>query len=218
MLARMAHIESIQIGKPRRLEPVEGELSKRGWTTAFHKQPVDGPVWASRTGLEGDEVAERRVHGGPDKAMCVYPADRLPHWRGVLGEADLGPAPFGENLSVAGMTEEDVCLGDVWRVGDAVLEVSQPRQPCWKLARRWKRKELSLLVQETGYTGWYVRVAEEGALAPGDPIELAQRPHADWTIARANDVMYEREDAVGELIDVRALAASWKRQLQKRLD
>lgn len=214
-------LQSIQTGQPREYGPVADDTSDKPWTTAFFKQLVTGSVRVGPHGVEGDAVADTRVHGGEDKAVCVYSADHWPYWRERLGLADeFGPAAFGENFSVAGMTEADVCLGDRWRIGDAELEVSQPRQPCWKLARRWRVKELTLWVQQTGYTGWYVRVTREGTVTPGDTIEVVERPLPEWTIERANRVMYELKDdreANAELAAVGPLAESWKRQLLKRI-
>lgn len=215
----MATLASIQIGQPESLVPVEGDTSDKPWRTAFYKQRVEGPVLVTRLGLEGDGVADTRVHGGADKAVCCYSVDHFPYWRDRLDEPELGGAAFGENFSIEGLAEHDVCLGDRWRIGGAELEVSQPRQPCWKLARRWRRKQLTLWVQQTGYTGWYVRVAAEGQVAPGDTIELIDRPFSDWTIERANHVMYELRDdlaATEALVGVEPLAESWKRQLRKR--
>ncbi|CAN0370970.1 unnamed protein product, partial [Ectocarpus sp. 4 AP-2014] len=187
---------SIQIGQPQRYEPVEGEASSKGWTTAFFKTPVAGPIAVGPTGLEGDQVAETRVHGGKDKAVCVYSADRFGHWRADLGlsEAEFGPAAFGENFTVTGLDESTACLGDRWRIGTATFEVSQPRQPCWKLARRWKTKDLTLRVQQTGYTGWYLRVVETGTVTAGDTIAVVENPLPEWTITRANEVMYNLKD------------------------
>lgn len=217
----MPHLSSIQIGQPQRYEPVEGELSNKGWTTAFFKTPVEGSVAVARLGLEGDQVAETRVHGGPDKAVCVYSADHFPHWRAYLDEPTLGPAAFGENFTISGLTEEAVCLGDRWRIGTTEFEVSQPRQPCWKLARRWKTKDLTLRVQRTGYSGWYLRVVTEGTVTPRDELIVTGNPLPEWTIQRANKVMYDLANdrkATAELAAVEPLAGSWKRQLIKRLD
>lgn len=219
----MSRLASVQIGQPQRYEPVEGEASSKGWTTAFFKTPVVGPIAVGPLGLEGDQVAETRVHGGPDKAVCVYSSDRFSHWREDLGlsEDEFGRAAFGENFTVMGLDESSVCLGDRWRIGTATFEVSQPRQPCWKLARRWKTKDLTLRVQQTGYTGWYVRVLEEGTVTPGDAIVIAESPLPEWTIKRANKVMYDLKDdaeATAALAAVEPLAGSWKRQLEKRLE
>ncbi|MEQ8849347.1 MOSC domain-containing protein [Botrimarina sp.] len=210
---------SIQIGQPESREPVAGDTSERPWRTAFYKTPVEGPVRAARLALEGDSVADTRVHGGADKAVCCYSAEHFPYWRERLAEPGLGGAAFGENFTVSGLTEEQVRLGDRWRVGTATFEVSQPRQPCWKLARRWRRKELALWVQQTGYTGWYLRVVAEGHVTAGDEIQLVERPLPVWTIHRANGVMYGEADEreVAALVAVGPLAESWKRQLGKRL-
>ena len=122
------------------------------------------------TGIEGDGQADLVNHGGVDKAICVYPLAHYPHWQEMIGR-ELSPAAFGENFTVDGLTEADVCIGDTWRVGEDVLvQVSQPRQPCWKLARRWQRKTLALEVQESGKTGWYFRVLEEGTVQAGMPF------------------------------------------------
>jgi MOSC domain-containing protein YiiM len=222
----MPNLLSIQVGQPRMLEAVAGDTSQKPWTTSFFKQPVSGPVRVGKLGLEGDAVADTQVHGGADKAVCVYSADRWPYWRERLkhllesnGE-EFGPAAFGENFSVAGLDEESVCIGDRWRIGDAEFEVSQPRQPCWKLARRWRIMKLTLWTQETGYTGWYVRVTKEGTVTAGDAIELIERPLPRWTIDRANSVMYELRDdrdANAELAALGPLSESWKRQLMKRI-
>ncbi|WP_231934248.1 MOSC domain-containing protein [Botrimarina colliarenosi] len=213
-------LQSIQIGQPQELAPTVGDTSDKPWRTAFFKQPVAGPIQATGLGLVGDGVEETAVHGGVDKAVCVYSAEHWPYWRERLEEPTLGAAAFGENFSVAGLIEEDVCLGDRWRIGDAEFEVSQPRQPCWKLARRWRTKQLTLWVQQNGYTGWYLRVVTEGTVTAGDAIERSARPLPDWTIARANQVMYELKDdrkATAELAAVGTLSDSWKRQLRKRI-
>jgi MOSC domain-containing protein YiiM len=221
----MATLTSIQTGLPRDYEPVSGDTSDKPWTTSFFKQPVSGPVRVGRLGLEGDAVADTRVHGGADKAVCVYSADRWPYWRERLAPLlenieEFGPAAFGENFSVAGIDEETVCIGDRWRIGDAEFEVSQPRQPCWKLARRWRITKLTLWTQETGFTGWYVRVTKEGTVTAGDEIELLERLIPRWTIDRANSVMYELpddRDVNAELAAIGPLSQSWKRQLLKRM-
>lgn len=217
----MAILQSIQVGQPETREPVPGDTSQKPWRTGFYKRAVDGAINATSGGLAGDAVADTRVHGGPDKAICCYSADRFPYWRERLGEPEFGAAAFGENFTLAGLTEDDVCLGDRWRIGSAEFEVSQPRQPCWKLARRWRIKELTLWVQQVGYTGWYVRVVAEGDVFPGAEVELAGRTQPEWTIARANEVMYvgaEDRAANEALIAVKTLSESWKRQLRKRLN
>ncbi|TWT47616.1 MOSC domain-containing protein [Botrimarina hoheduenensis] len=217
----MATLESIQVGTPREFTAVAGDTSQQPWTTAFYKQPVNGPIHAGRLGLEGDSVADPKYHGGPDKAMCVYTADHFPYWREELGFGEeFGPGAFGENLTIAGLTEADVCLGDVWQIDGVRLQVSQPRQPCWKIARRWCQKELTARVQQNGYTGWYVRVLVEGPLHPGEAILLAERPLPEWPLTRANEVMHHRRSdrtAAAELAAITLLAEAWRAELTARI-
>jgi len=192
----------------------------RPWVSGFVKEAVAGPLALRRTNLDGDEQADLVYHGGPDKAVCCYPAAHYPAWRDELGLADLGFGGFGENFTIEGLAEADVCVGDVWRIGGALVQVSQPRQPCWKIARRWRIKTLTLRVQQTGRTGWYVRVLEEGPVAPGAAIDRVERPHPDWTVARANQVMHHHKadlDAAAELAALPALSASWKATLASRV-
>ena len=221
MSAKTPHIESIQVGRPQQHgDPRSRDPMQRLWTSAFIKARVEGPAFVRRLNIEGDGQADLEVHGGPDKAICVYSADHYPYWREALALAEMPFGAFGENLTVANLTEVDVCIGDVWRTGGAVtVQVSQPRQPCWKLARRWQIKTLTAQVVENGKTGWYFRVLAEGAVTAGDPLTLVDRPHTQWTIAEANRVMYDRQDldgaaALGELAE---LSESWRAELLHRV-
>lgn len=210
---------SIQVGTPRTLG-AEGSSADRPWTTGFIKLAVAGPVWLGRTNLAGDGQADLVNHGGPDKAVCVYPAAHYPPWRADLA-LPLEYGAFGENVTVGGLTEVDVCIGDVWAVGAAVVQVSQPRQPCWKLARRWAVKDLAIRVQQTGRTGWYFRAVREGAVEAGVPLTLIERPQPDWTVGRANEVMHHRKTdfaLAAELAEVPALSASWRATLRNRAE
>jgi MOSC domain-containing protein YiiM len=211
-----ARLYSLQIALPRELA---GDLSDRPWTTGFYKLPVTHAVEASVTGLVGDGQADLVNHGGADKAICAYPLAHYPHWQQIIGR-ELSPAAFGENFTLAGITEADVCIGDIWRVGDdVVVQVSQPRQPCWKLVRRWQRKTLALEAQESGKTGWYFRVLAGGKVQAGKMLTLVERLHADWSIARANQVMHiDKHDLAlaAELAALPELSASWQRSLTQR--
>jgi MOSC domain-containing protein YiiM len=184
-------------------EPGAAQPMRRPWTTAFFKEPVAGPVWLARTNLAGDRQADLENHGGPDKAVLLYAASHYPRWREELGR-ELPHGGFGENFTVEGMDESSVCIGDVYDVGEARIQVSQPRIPCWKIARRWGIRDLSARVQRTRRTGWYVRVLREGHVAAGDAIVLVERPHPEWTVLRASDALYTRPHDVDE---IRALAA-----------
>ncbi|AWV88662.1 MOSC domain-containing protein [Bradymonas sediminis] len=207
---------SLRVGLPREYgTPGAKEPMHRPWRTGFFKDAVRGSIFLGRTNLDGDGQADLRVHGGPDKAVCVYPAARYPYWRERLG-LELPYGSFGENFTVAGLDEDSVCIGDIFEVGEALVEVSQPRSPCWKLARRWGEKKLALWVQQTGFTGWYFRVLEEGEVACGQALRLRERPHPEWTVMRANAVRYDParalEDAAA-LANLPALGESWRTKL-----
>ncbi len=216
----MPTIGSIQTSRVRTLgTPGAADPMDRVWSTGFFKEPVGGAVRVTQSGVVGDEQADRVNHGGPDKAVLAYSADHYPGWRTELA-LDLPFGAFGENLTVSGLTEADVCVGDVWRAGAVVFEVSQPRQPCWKLARRWRVKTLPATVVETGRSGWYLRVRTDGDLTAGTDLVLEQRPNPDWTICRANEVMYHVEDEAlaWELARVPQLSMSWREMLTQRAD
>lgn len=195
---------SIQVALPREHGRADAERAmERTWSTAFFKEPVPGPVFLARTNLDGDRQADPEHHGGPDKAVLAYAASHYPLWRDELGR-ELPHGGFGENFTVDGADESTVCIGDVYAVGEARVQVSQPRIPCWKIARRWGIRDLSARVQRTRRTGWYLRVLVEGHVQAGDEIVLLDRPHPDWPVLRASDVLYARPHSVD---DVRTLAA-----------
>jgi MOSC domain-containing protein YiiM len=154
------------------------------WTSAFAKEPVRGAVWVGRLGLEGDQHADSRVHGGPDKAVLAYSADHYPAWRAELAPLALAFGAFAENLTIAGADEATVRLGDVLDIGEARLQVTKPRGPCWKIARRWGRPDLTARVARLGWTGWYLRVLVEGHVESGDEVRLVERAEAP-TVAEA---------------------------------
>ena len=198
-----ARLLSIQVALPAEHgTPGAAKAMERPWTTAFFKEPVAGPVWLGATNLDGDRQADPKHHGGPDRAVMAYSAAHYPGWRAEL-YLQLPHGAFGENFTVGGMDEATVCLGDAYEVGGAVVQVTQPRIPCWKIARRWQVKDLSARVQRSGRTGWYLRVLREGEVAPGDEMRLVARPHPEWTIARANAALYTRP---ADEAEVRALA------------
>jgi MOSC domain-containing protein YiiM len=178
-----ARLVSVQIGMPTRIAPQDGE---RAWISGIFKTPVRGPIWLHTLNLEGDAQADLRVHGGPFKAVLAYSADHYPFWKERLPGVDFEYGAFGENFTVSGLTEDTVCADDIFRIGQAELCVTQPRQPCWKLARKLTR-DIGPLVIGTGYSGWYLSVLREGYVQAGDAITLLDRPNPDWTIRRVND-------------------------------
>lgn len=212
---------SLQVGLPRQFgTPGAADPMDRPWMTGFFKEPVAGPVMLRRENLDGDGQADRVHHGGPDKAVLAYGAAHYPAWRQTLHLPDLPYGAFGENFTIDGLTESDVCIGDTWQVGDRVIvQVSQPRQPCWKLARRWRIKTLALDVQQTGRTGWYHRVLTEGLVEAGMPLRLLDRPHPSWTVARANHLMHiDKTNTVAaqQLAALPHLSPNWQQTLIRR--
>ena len=127
---------------------------------------------------------------------------------------------FGENFAVRNQTESDVCIGDVFQIGEVKVQVSQPRQPCWKPARRWKVKDLGLQLQQQGMTGWYLRVLKEGEIQAGDALQLIERPFPQWTVATCNDVMHNQKhdlELSARLASCELLAPNWRDTLSKRI-
>jgi len=203
---------SIQVGRPRSFNGGPGNDSGV-WTTAFFKNSVDGPVWLGRTNLVGDAQANLKTHGGPDKAVCVYPSEHYEFWEHRLTRTIPLHGAFGENFTTRGALEADACIGDVLKVGNATCQISQPRPPCWKMARCWQIPDLAAQVEQTGLTGWYLRVLEQGNVEPGDTILLLERTEPEWTVARANQVLYHEDkeiDAVKALAACSHLSPSWR--------
>lgn len=220
----MAQIVSIQVGLPqtRGHDDAENPM-ERTWTSSIYKYPVEGAVWMGKINIEGDKQSDLRVHGGEDKAVMLYALEHYDYWRTVLPDIEWVNGGFGENLTVDGMNEETVCIGDVYAIGEARVEVTQPREPCWKLARRWMLKDLTALVDDNGYSGWYVRVLKEGQIEAGMEMVLEKRPHPEWTIAYTKEVMHrsgrdpEFAAVYGvELANLPQLAESWRSWLLKK--
>lgn len=213
-------IVSLQVGQPRTVgHPGAGDPMERAFTSAIWKAPVAGPVRVGSLGLEGDAVADRRNHGGPDQAILMYAASHYRSWRGEWGQPELGPGDFGENLTVDGPTETSVCLGDVFGLGEVRLEVSHPRQPCATLARRHQRRDLVATVLTNGRSGWYARVVSGGEVVAGMPIALLDRPHPAWTVRRAALAMARRHQDPAEaarlVSEVPALSNRWRARLSR---
>jgi MOSC domain-containing protein YiiM len=197
-------------------------LGPRAAPSGIAKAPVTGPLTLGHVGLEGDVQGDLRVHGGPEKAVHHYPHDHYAAWRAVLGPHPLldRPGAFGENISTTGITEADVAIGDVFALGAARVQVSQGRQPCWKLNARFDLKDLALQVQKSGRTGWYYRVLEEGLVAPGDAMRCIERPSPQWTVERTWRVLYVNmldPDELAAMAALPNLAANWQSYAAKRL-
>jgi MOSC domain-containing protein YiiM len=210
---------TVNVGVPTLLAEVPGDYVWSG----ISKRPVPSSdtLWLSTLNLSGDGQADLSVHGGPDKAVYAYPSEHLDDWRDELDE-DLGPSPFGENLSTRGALEQEVRVGDVWSWGDALLQVCQPRWPCFKLAIHRHRADIQARFRRSGRTGWYLRVLSAGEVPAGGPIEVARVDELGVTVEDAHlamdDVHRDRPDLIRAVADHPALAEQWRIPLLERLE
>lgn len=197
-------------------------LPASGRPTGMYKAPVTGRVEVGFDGFVGDQQADRRVHGGPEKAVHLYPAR---HYRPLAARfpdaaAELQPGSLGENLSSPDLDERDVRIGDVWRLGAVELQVCQPRNPCGKIDERFACDGMAAFIAEQRLTGWYWRVLEPGAVAPGDPLELL-RPAPDAPTLHAAMLLWQEHrpalDALERLAQTPGIAAAWRGKIEQRL-
>ena len=211
----IAQLLSLQVGKAQIVTLETGD-----WRSAIHKKPVSGRLSLGTEGLTGDQQANRKYHGGPDKAVCCFCAEHYADLRKFVGAGDeFGWGAFGENFTVEGMTESEVCLGDSYGVGSAIVQVSQPRQPCVNLVHKWGNPELPLQMTTQNQTGYYLRVLQTGEISAGETLELRERPYPDLTIAVLNDAKYRKIGGIElfrRLSTIPELEKSWREGFAKR--
>lgn len=211
---KSALVSEVRIGTPVPFGPNNAR-------SAIVKNAILGKVWLSSLGIVGDVQADQEKHGGPDKALHQYCSGHYEHWKQVLSGAEyLSPGTFGENIVASGHDEAIVCLGDSFQIGEAIVQVSQPRQPCWKLDVRINQPGFAKLVQSSGLTGWYYRVLQTGWVSAGDTITLIERPNREWPLQRAHKTVYLDQfnfESTKELSAVPELSASWKNLTRTRL-
>lgn len=194
------------------------DWGNRPFQTAAVKTPHDEPLRLTFTGFVGDEQGDLKHHGGTEKAVCCYPAEHYDQWRAE--GLDLPDGAFFENLTIRGATEEKVYLGDVYRVGTAVVQVTQPRQPCATISKKWANKDLPKLMMSTNRCGYYLRVLEEGKVSVGDRFEFVSRQPEAVSSAFVSRIMnVERGDltAMRELLNAPEFPERWRKQLRRRL-
>lgn len=190
----IATVRSVHVGRVAPLGP-------QSVPSAFVKAPAAGAVAVGALGLAGDEQADLRVHGGPDKAVYGYAAFHYGAWRRDFPEHTniLGPGSVGENLAIDGVTEADICVGDVHAIGTSLLQVCQPRQPCFKFALRFNDERMPSAMVINGRAGWYYRVLQTGELNAGAEIVLHERPNPDFSFARLVELISRRNGTKTEL-------------------
>jgi MOSC domain-containing protein YiiM len=204
---------SVNVGQPRQVHTNNGTV-----LTSIFKSPVEGPVGVRAHNLEGDRQADLTVHGGPWKAVYLYPSEHYPDWAGELPGMDLPFGVFGENLTTCGLTEESAHIGDQYRIGSAVLQVTQPRMPCFKLALRFGRADMVKRFWKSGRSGIYFSIVQEGELRRGDSIERIR--NGPEQVSVADIVRLFRRETRDQCLFLRALRTplhgSWKREIQER--
>ncbi|OYQ32202.1 hypothetical protein CHU93_03610 [Sandarakinorhabdus cyanobacteriorum] len=209
-------IAQLRIGRP---QPIAGVALP----SAYHRQPVAGPVAVHELGLAGDQVGNTRVHGGPDKAVYAYPLSGYAGWIAEFPDfaERFVPGAMGENLVVDGLDEASLCLGDVIRCGSATLQIAQIREPCSTFAAVLGSKRVVKAMTLSGRCGWYFRVLEGGAIAAGDGHDVIERPHGDWPIRRFTPIAAGRAGKLDELEELAAMAAltpRWRQKLAQRAE
>ena len=209
------NLVAISVGKPN-----EVQWRGRGVQTSIFKTPVSGRVHIAHGNIDGDEQSDLSVHGGPEKAVYAYPAEHYPYWRRELPNADLPWGAFGENFTTDGLLEDEVWIGDRYRIGTAELVVTQPRMPCYKLGIRFGRADMVKRFLQSRRSGFYLAVAQEGEAGAGDAIERIARDSRRLTVA---DVvtLYATDSANQPLLENASnhplLPADWREYFRKRL-
>lgn len=209
----MSEILYLNIGMPElhnwNGKQEQSAIKKKGVSEAF----------LAKEGFKGDGVAAKEFHGGPDRAVCFYPAEHYTQWTGEYGKP-LMPPTFGENISAIGMKEADVYIGDIYRLGNATIQIAQGRIPCAKISKNNEIEGLLKRVVETGFTGYFFRVLEEGKIYAGSGISLLERSQESFSILEANEVFFRRKsdyEAIKQLLEIEELADVWKDHLKKYL-
>lgn len=206
---------SINVARPRLIQ-YQGETL----STAIYKQPVEGRVEVGSLGIAGDDQADKSVHGGADKAVYAYTAEAYQWWREQLGGGELPPGEFGENLTTAGLLDGQVRIGDRYRIGSVLLEVTQPRQPCLKLGIKMGDATFVKRFHQAAKPGFYLRVLEPGTMAAGDAIELVHAAPKSLTVSEIYRLRFDTTAAADSLrhaAELPGLSGAWRESFCKLL-
>ena len=199
-----AQVDSVNVGRPKLLL-INGQPNKTG----IDKQPIDGPVELRDDAVAGDAVVDREYHGGYDKAVYAYASEDYAWWSGELGR-ELGPGAFGENLTTSGIAIADARIGERWRVGSALLEVSEPRQPCSTLGAKMGDQRFVKRFAKALRLGTYMRIIEPGVVAAGDAIDVVDRPDHEVTVGLLGRVLFEDSSLGPQVLAAGALTDAWR--------
>jgi MOSC domain-containing protein YiiM len=198
---------SVNVGRPRNIV-----ISNKSVATGIFKLPVAGEVRVQTLNLAGDQQADLTVHGGPDKAVYAYPEKHYAFWQQAIG-VELNWGMFGENLTVEGLSEDAISIGDQLGIGTAVFQVTQPRLPCFKLAAKFGRDDIIKKFLDSRRVGFYLRVLQEGSIEAGDTISMIEPEPSRLTVREITDLYLTKHlerSLVERVLSVEALAASWR--------
>lgn len=205
-------ILSVNVGRPREVTWRDRTVRSGIWKT-----PTQGRVALRGANLAGDDQADRRVHGGPDKAVYAYAAEDYRWWSEQLG-VELPPASFGENLTTTGLDLDQAVVGETWRAGSALLQVTQPRIPCYKLGIRMGDDTFPERFADARRPGVYLRILQEGDLGPDDRVEVVSRPPHGFPALQVAVIYYDHPERAGELLAVAELAETWQHWAHRTLN
>lgn len=218
----MAKVLSVQVGRAKTYGDANAKgFLEKAWNTASFKEVVKRPLHVSVEGFEDDEVADRAHHGGIDKAVFANSYENYAHWATFLGLERLPFGALSENLTIVGLQEANVMLGDVHEIGSAILQVTQPRKPCWKISRRWNHTELTNEIFTSGLSGWYYRVLKEGVIGAGDAVRIVSQEACPISILEANHAFREPTRfamTLERMVTIPSIAPSYRDSLIKRLN
>jgi len=206
---------AISLGKPRQVE-----YKQRMVSTGIYKEPVSGLVHATRMGLDGDIHVDLENHGGEDKAIYAYSVDNYRFWENQLGVSGFPYGQFGENFSVSGLSDDEVHIGDVYRIGATFCQVTQPRVPCFKLGIKMGNPGFVAIFARSGRVGFYLRVLEEGDVRIGDPINCVDRDSQGLNLREAMQARFpgpQQRSIIETALRIPALSSAWRDDLLHRL-
>jgi MOSC domain-containing protein YiiM len=209
-MTQESHLQSLNVSRPR-----EFEFRGKRATSSIWKSPVEGPVWARGVNLEGDDQADREVHGGPDKAVYAYAIEDIRWWERKLGRP-LELSAFGENLTTSGIDVTAAVIGETWAIGTALFEVSQPRAPCWKLGVKMEDPGFPKTFTKAERPGAYLRIAREGVLSAGDRIEVVERPRHGVRVGDVFRIFTRDRKNASLLLSVPELSEDWKEWARRK--
>lgn len=212
----MFNLVSLNIALPEKINLNGGN---KKLLTGFFKKRVDVRIFLDESGFHGDGVGDSRIHGGQDLAVCAYFVDHFPFWQAEL-DREMNPGAFGENLSLSGINEKQINIGDIFRLDEAEIEVSQPRQPCHKLNKVFNLQEMACKVQKTGYTGCYFRVKKTGWVDPDSVLERIQEGSEKISVEMVNVLMFKEKknpDLLNKVVNLQELSEEWREKFRKRL-